>query len=134
MSYRWVEDGPELALELRAGNETGVFREAFEAFAELAAGEDEDGNGDAVTRKVSIDESPDHATLLCEWLSELGLLAREDLVPTELVALEVGEDFVTATVRARPGEAGAQVRHVDYDSVALRRERDGWHGTVVLDA
>src|SRR4051812_31148074 len=101
MSYQWVEDGPELALELRAGNETGVFREAFHAFAELA-GKDDDGDGDAVTRKVAIDESPDHATLLCEWLSELGLFAGEDLVPVELVTLEVGEDWVNATIRARP--------------------------------
>jgi SHS2 domain-containing protein len=133
MSYRWIDDGPELSLELQAGNETGVFREAFAAFAELAGGE-EPPAGDAVTRKVAIDESPDHATLLCEWLSELGLLAQEDLVPTELVELQVGEDWVSATVRARFGEPGAQVRRVDYDSVMLRRERDGWHGTVVLDA
>jgi hypothetical protein len=133
MSYQWVEEGPELALELRAGNETGVFREAFHAFAELA-GKDEAAESGAVTRKVAIDESPDHATLLCEWLSELGLLAGEDLVPVELVTLELGEDWVNATIRARPGESSAQVRHVDYDRVALRRERDGWHGTVRVDA
>ena len=131
-SHRWIEHTAELQLELHARSEAAIFSQAVLALRELL---EDDGpvTGDRAERSVEV-EATDRGALLAEWLAELVFLAEtEGLVPDEARDLVVGEDSVTAVVVGRTCAPRHRVKAVTYHDLALHRDRDGWHGNVVLD-
>ena len=131
-SHRWIEHTAELQLELHAGSEAAIFRQAVHALRELLE-DDEPATGPHVERAVEA-EATDRGALLAEWLAELVFLAEtEGLVPDEARNLVVGEDSVTAVVVGRATEPRHLVKAVTYHDLELHRDPDGWRGNVVLD-
>ena len=107
-SHTWIEHTAELQLELHAGSQAGVFRQALDAMRELLEA-DAGTLGAQAERNVEV-EATDRAALLAEWLAELVFLAEmEGLVPESVRDLVVAEDSVTGIVRGRLGER----RHLD---------------------
>ncbi len=131
-SHTWIEHTAELQLELHAGSQAGVFRQALDAMRELLEA-DAGTLGAQAERNVEV-EATDRAALLAEWLAELVFLAEmEGLVPESVRDLVVAEDSVTGIVRGRLGERRHLIKAVTYHDLELRRDRDGWRGNVVLD-
>jgi protein archease len=131
-THRWIEHTAELQLELHAGSEAAVFRHAVHALRELLE-EGEPAEGPQLERTVEA-EATDRGALLAEWIAELVFLAEMDgLMPDEARDLVVGEDTVTATIVGRRCSPRHLVKGVTYHDLALRRDRDGWRGNVVLD-
>jgi SHS2 domain-containing protein len=132
-SHRWIEHTAELQLELRARSEAAIFRQAVHALRDLLEENDEPTAGARAQRTVEV-EATDRGALLAEWMAELVLLAETDgLVPDEARDLVVGEDSVTAVVVGRTCAPRHRVKAVTYHDLELHRDRDGWHGNVVLD-
>jgi len=132
-SHRWIEHTAELQLELRARSEAAIFRQAVHALRDLLEDDKEPAAGARASRTVEV-EATDRGALLAEWMAELVLLAETDgLVPDEARDLVVGEDSVTAVVVGRTCAPRHRVKAVTYHDLALHRDRDGWHGNVVLD-
>ena len=132
-THRWIEHTAELQLELRARSEAAIFRQAVHALRDLLAEDKEPAAGARASRTVEV-EATDRGALLAEWMAELVLLAETDgLVPDEARDLVVGEDSVTAVVVGRTCAPRHRVKAVTYHDLVLHRDRDGWHGNVVLD-
>ena len=132
-THRWIEHTAELQLELRARSEAAIFRQAVHALRDLLEEDREPAAGARASRTVEV-EATDRGALLAEWMAELVLLAETDgLVPDEARDLVVGEDSVTAVVVGRTCAPRHRVKAVTYHDLALHRDRDGWHGNVVLD-
>ena len=132
-THRWIEHTAELQLELRARSEAAIFRQAVHALRDLLEDDKEPAAGARASRTVEV-EATDRGALLAEWMAELVLLAETDgLVPDEARDLVVGEDSVTAVVVGRTCAPRHRVKAVTYHDLALHRDRDGWHGNVVLD-
>jgi len=132
-THRWIEHTAELQLELRARSEAAIFRQAVHALRDLLEEDKEPAAGARASRTVEV-EATDRGALLAEWMAELVLLAETDgLVPDEARDLVVGEDSVTAVVVGRTCAPRHRVKAVTYHDLALHRDRDGWHGNVVLD-
>ena len=132
-SHRWIEHTAELQLELRARSEAAIFRQAVHALRDLLEEDKEPAAGARASRTVEV-EATDRGALLAEWMAELVLLAETDgLVPDEARDLVVGEDSVTAVVVGRTCAPRHRVKAVTYHDLVLHRDRDGWHGNVVLD-
>jgi SHS2 domain-containing protein len=130
MSHHWLEHTAELELQLDAASETGVFREALEALAELIG---ERAFGKAVSREIVVAAS-DRAALLVGWLDELVFLAEtEDLVADAVERLELDGDTLTATVRAHRGQPRHLVKAATYHDLVFERAGGGFTATVVLD-
>ena len=132
-THRWIEHTAELQLELRARSEAAIFRQAVHALRDLLEDDKEPAAGARASRTVEV-EATDRGALLAEWMAELVLLAETDgLVPDEARDLVVGEDSVTAVVVGRTCAPRHRVKAVTYHDLVLHRDRDGWHGNVVLD-
>jgi len=130
MSHHWLEHTAELELQLDAASETGVFREALEALAELIG---ERAFGKAVSREIVV-AATDRAALLVGWLDELVFLAEtEDLVADAVERLELDGDTLTATVRAHRGQPRHLVKAATYHDLVFERAGGGFTATVVLD-
>jgi SHS2 domain-containing protein len=128
--FRWVDHTAELELEIEAPSEEAVFDEALTAVAELIG----EGGGPIVTREIEV-EADEPALLLVEWLNELLYLGEaEQFVPERVVALELGEGRLRATVEGRRGEPRQLVKAVTLHRLELDGDDTvGWHARVVLD-
>jgi len=116
---------------VEAGDEPGVFEEAFRALAELLG--DEAGAGELLICEVDA-SAPDHPALLADWLMEVVFLAEtEGLVPERLERLELGERTLSATVAGRRGSPPHLVKAVTYHGLELEPVDGGWRARLVLD-
>lgn len=130
MSYRWVEHTAELEMEIEAPTEEGVFVDALLALAELLGHE---GGGASVCREVALG-GRERAVLLVEWLDELVFMAEtEDLVPEDIVRIELSEDGLAATVRCRRGSPRHLIKAATYHRLAFEPSGQGFRARVVLD-
>jgi SHS2 domain-containing protein len=128
--FRWVDHTAELELEIEAPSEEAVFGEALAAVAELIG----DGGGPGVTREIEV-EADEPALLLVEWLNELVYLGEaKQFVPERVVALELGEGPLRATVEGRRGEPRQLVKAVTLHRLELDGDDTvGWRARVVFD-
>lgn len=127
MTYTWIEHTAELELELRASDESGVFREAVAAFAELLG----DGFGEPLCHAISLAMN-DRGAQLVELLEELVFLAdTKGFVPERLAHI----DLMTrhAVVKGHVGSPPPVVKAVTYHGLAFAEGADGWLARIVLD-
>ena len=110
--FRWIDHSGTLELELESESEDGVFIDALEAVRELLEEDTGAGfDGEAETRVVA--SGADRAELLADWLRELSALAEaQGFVPARIVALELRDDGLTATVEGSCGEPARLVREI----------------------
>jgi SHS2 domain-containing protein len=129
-SHRFVEHVGEVELELEAASEAGIFEAALAALAELLAGGE---GGEPVRRELDL-TAADRALLLVDWLDELVFLAEvEGFVPARVVALQITDARLRATVEGRRGDARHLVTAATLERLELRRAGARWHARVVLD-
>ena len=127
--HRWVEHTAELELQIDAATEEGVFVEAAEALSELLGAR---AQGGPARREVEA-TAPDRPALLAGWLNELVFLSEQGFVPERVVALDLGNAGLRATVEGRAGEPRSLVKAVTYHRLRLEPEGVRWRGRVVLD-
>ena len=127
--HRWIEHTAELELEIDAATEEGVFVEAAEALRALLGMR---AHGGPALRQVEAAAS-DRPALLADWLNELVFLSEQGFVPERVVALELGDAGLRATVEGRTGEPRSLVKAVTYHRLRLEPEGVRWRGRVVLD-
>ena len=127
--HRWIEHTAELELQIDAGTEAGVFVEAAEAVSGLLGARE---HGERERREIEV-AAPDRPALLAEWLNELVFLSEQGFVAEGVVALELGDAGLRATVEGRAGEPRSLVKAVTYHHLQLELEGVRWHGRVVLD-
>jgi SHS2 domain-containing protein len=110
--FRWIDRGDALELELESDSEDGVFIDALEAVRELLEEDTGAGSdGEAETRVVA--SGADRAALLADWLRELFALAEaQGFVPARIVALDLRDDGLTATVEGSSGDPARLVRGI----------------------
>lgn len=127
--YRFAAHTGEVQIEVEEASAAQVFAEAALALAELIG----DENGEPVTREVHVAAS-DSATLLAEWLGELVFLAEtEGFVAEKVLALELGDRSLQATVAGRTSTPRQLVKAVTYHDLVLEQRDGGWFARVVLD-
>jgi SHS2 domain-containing protein len=127
--YRWVEHTAELELEIEAPTETGVFREALAAFAELVGGH----GGEPAVHAVRL-RGEDRGTLLAAWLDELAFLAEmRSFVPEQAGDVELGDGVLTASVRGHVGEPPHLVKGATLHRLLFAEADGAWRARVVLD-
>jgi SHS2 domain-containing protein len=128
--YRWIDHTAELELHIEAPTAAGVLAEAAAALAELLGG----GGGEpAGTRTVAV-EACDRAALLAAFVEELVYLAEsEQLVPTGVREIELGEGRVRAEVELERGDPPHLVKAVTYHRLAFEPHGPGYRATAVLD-
>ena len=128
--YEWVEHTAELELVIEAPSEQAVFEEALHAFAELVARE---ASGPPDRRKVEV-EASDPAALLASWVDELVFLAEtEEFVPVRLLAMELEDSALRATVQGYRDRPAPLVKAVTYHRLEFERAGDGYRARLVLD-
>ena len=131
MSYRWVEHTAELEMEIEAPTEEGVFVDALLALVELLG---DDSRGDPLSAREIALGGRERAVLLVEWLDELVYMAEtEDLVPEDVVRIELSDDGLAATVRCRRGSPRHLIKAATYHRLAFEPSGHGFRATVVLD-
>ena len=100
------------------------------ALAELVA---DGATGGQVWREVTV-EGRERATLLVGWLDELVFLAEtEDLVPENVVRVELSDGGLVATVRCHRGRPRHLIKGATYHRLAFERHGAGFRARVVLD-
>ena len=107
------------ALELELGSESddGVFIDAVEAMRELLEEDTGAGLGDGAEYRVDA-SGDDRAALLVDWLRRLSTLAEDDgFVPHRIVALDLHDDALTATVEGACGASPHLLQEVTDDGV-----------------
>jgi hypothetical protein len=110
--FRWIDHGDTLELELESESEDGVFIDALEAVRELLEEDTGAGLGGAADTRVFA-SGDDRAALLADWLRQLTALAEgEGFVPERIVALDLRDDGLTATVEGSCGEPARLVRAI----------------------
>lgn len=88
---------------------------------------------DVVSREVEV-SAHDRGALLAAWLDELVFLAEtEDLVPEGLERLDLGDERLTATVRAHRGRTRHLVKGVTYHGLRFEAADGQLRAAVVLD-
>jgi SHS2 domain-containing protein len=128
--YRWIDHTAELELHIEAPTAEGVLAEAAAALAELLGGGDGESAG---TRTVAV-EAGDRAALLAAFVEELVYLAEsEQLVPTQVSAIELGKTHVRAEVEFERGDPPHLVKAVTYHRLAFEPHGPGYRATAVLD-
>jgi SHS2 domain-containing protein len=128
--YRWVDHTSEVELEIEAASEREVFEEALAALTELLA---EEPFGAARRRVIDV-AAADRATLLADWLGELVFLAEaESFLAERVVALDLEDARVVATLEGRTAAPRHLVKAVTYHRLALAEEHGVWRARVVLD-
>jgi predicted phosphoribosyltransferase/SHS2 domain-containing protein len=129
-TFRFLEHGGEVELELEAASEGGVFEAALEALAELVSS----GPGGEPAQHVLELPAGDHALLLVDWLNELVFLAEvEQFVPERLVSFELSGEKLRACVAGRRHRPRHLIKAVTLNRLDLRREGATWHAHLVLD-
>ena len=142
MSYRFTDHTADVAVDLRAEDREGVFREALRAFTDtvtVLAKVDGDEGHDLTVEAASLEE------LMVEWLGELiyrfdvdGLLFRD---VTDLTIEETGDGFrLTGRAHGEPYDEErhplkVEIKAVTYHELAVEQEREGdsWRGRVIFD-
>jgi SHS2 domain-containing protein len=129
--YRWIDHVSEVELRIEADSPEAVISEALEAVSELLG--DPDENQGTVHERVAL-EAPDRPALLAAWLEELAFLAEtRGLICERLVALEVGDAALEATVEARRGAPRHLVKAVTYHGLRFAPSGEGWVASAMLD-
>jgi SHS2 domain-containing protein len=127
--YRFVEHVGEVAFDLEAGDEAGIFAAALLALATLVR----NGGGKMECRVVEL-SGADRPLLLVDWLSELLFLAEvEEFVPVRTVELDLHRDGLRAVVLGRRTQPSPLVKGITLNELELAPTEGGWHGRVVLD-
>lgn len=127
--HRFVPHTGEVQVEIEAPTAAEVFGEAALALAELMDG----GSGEPATCELHA-EAHDRAGLLVEWLNELVFRAEtEAFVPERILALDLAERSLTASVSGRIAAPRHLVKAVTYHDLALEERAGGWFARVVLD-
>ena len=131
MTHRFVEHVGEVELELEAASEAGIFAAALAAFADLVA----DGDGEPARREIELEAGAGNsALLLVDWLNELVFLAEvERFVPERVVAFEIADDRLRASVEGHLGDPRHLVKAVTLNKLRLEQAEEMWHARVVLD-
>jgi SHS2 domain-containing protein len=131
--YRWVEHTGELEVEIEAESETAVFEQGFEAMRDLLRSEEAAPPAAGEGMRVSL-TAGDRPALLADWLSELAFLAEsEGFVPERLVAIELGENALTAEIVGMQAEPPHLVKAATYHRLTLEKHDGRWQARVVLD-
>jgi len=138
MSYRWLEHTSEVALQIDAPSEKGVFEQALVALGELIGdhdGGDAADEGEASRLDVELTVAAgDRAALLASFLEELVYLAEtHGLVPERAKRLELTGGRLTATVCGHRGGSRHVVKGVTYHELTFAPRGDRFAATVVLD-
>jgi SHS2 domain-containing protein len=127
--HRFAAHTGEVQIEVEEESAARVFAEAALALAELIGAED----GEPATREVRVAAS-DPATLLAEWLGELAFLAEtEGFVAEKVLALELADRSLHASVTGRTSAPRPLVKAVTYHDLVLEQREGGWFARVVLD-
>jgi SHS2 domain-containing protein len=127
--HRFAAHTGEVQIEVEAASAARVFAEAALALVELIGEE----GGEPVTREVWVAAS-DPETLLAEWLGELVFLAEtEGFVAEKVLALELGDRSLQASVAGRTSTPRPLVKAVTYHDLVLEQREGGWFARVVLD-
>jgi SHS2 domain-containing protein len=130
VSYRWIEHTGELEVELQARSQGGLFEAALEAMRELLSF---DATPEPMQAEIEL-QADDRAALLADWLGELAFLAEaRGLVPKRLVALELRDDGISATVAGSRGDPPHLVKAATYHRLRFEPAGGGWRARVVLD-
>ena len=132
--FRWIERGDELELELESESEDGVFIDALEAVRELLEEDTGAGLGGAADTRVFA-SGGDRAALLADWLRQLTALAEgEGFVPERIVAIDLRDDGLSATVEGRCGDSAHLVRTISDDGLLYEPapESHRFHARAVL--
>ena len=132
-AHRFEEHTGEVAVELRAPDLAGLYRQAALALAELmapGAACDESADSEAV-RVVARDA----AALLVEWIDEL--IYRVDLSGKVYPWVEL-ESATETSLHGRvrgcvPEEFKTQVKAATFHDLKVRRTEDGYAARLVLD-
>jgi len=132
--FRWIDRGNELELELESESEDGVFIDALEAVRELLEEDTGAGlDGEAATRVVAA--GADRPALLADWLRRLTALAEgQGFVPGRIVALDLRDDGLSASVEGSCGQPARLVRAISDDGLVYEPapESHRYHARVVL--
>jgi SHS2 domain-containing protein len=132
--FRWIDHGDTLELELESESEDGVFIDALEAVRELLEEDTGAGLGGAADTRVFA-AGDDRAALLADWLRQLTALAEgEGFVPQRIVAIDLRDDGLSATVEGSCGEPARLVRAVGDDGLIWEPAPDShrFHARAVL--
>jgi|tagenome__1003787_1003787.scaffolds.fasta_scaffold18656245_2 hypothetical protein len=122
--FRWIDRGHELELELESDSEDGVFIDALEAVRELLEEDTGAGLGGAADTRV-IASGDDRTALLADWLRQLTALAEgEGFVPQRIVALDLRDDGLSATVEGSCGEPARLLRAIGDDGLVYEPAPD----------
>ena len=130
-THRMVEHVGEIELELEGASKSDVFAEATVAFRELVDG----GPLEEGRFRHEILLGPEPADLLLvDWLDELVFLAEvERFVPLRVAEVELGNGRLRGVVEGRRGRPRHLVKGATLHDLRLTRDRECWHGRVVLD-
>jgi SHS2 domain-containing protein len=132
--FRWIDHGDTLELELESESEDGVFIDALEAVRELLEEDTGAGLGGPANTRVFA-TGDDRAALLADWLRQLTALAEgEGFVPQRIVAIDLHDDGLSATVDGSCGEPARLVRAVGDDGLIWEPAPDShrFHARAVL--
>jgi SHS2 domain-containing protein len=129
--HTFVEHTGELAIEILAPTQAGVFEQALVAFAEIVAASPADGETESYPLELAAAEP---SLLLVAWLEELVFLAEvEQLVPERVEGLELDGTRLRATVVGRRGHPRHLVKAVTLHDLELADEGGSWRARLVLD-
>ncbi len=134
--FRWIEQAGSLELELESERDEGVFIDAVEALRELLEEDTGAGLGDGAEYEVTA-SGDDRPALLADWLRSLSALAENDgFVPHRLVALELRDDSLVATVEGACGASAHLARAVSDEGLVYEAAPDSHrvHARVLLPA
>jgi SHS2 domain-containing protein len=131
--FRWSEHVGEVAVQIEAEDESGVFRAAAQALGDLLSEDSAAPEEPFEHREVRADAA-DRPALLAAWLEELNYLAEsEGLVPIDAVAVRPEPGSVCGEVSFHRGEPPHLVKAVTYHRLAFEPRDGGWTATAVLD-
>ncbi len=140
MSYRYLDHGADIGLEVQSDTLEGLFAEAGKAVFSVMADLDSIGSRQSV--EISLEES-EVEKLLYEWLSELVSLSNlqnQIYVRFSDLKIEEADSRITLKARARGErinprvhELGTEVKAVTYQGLEIEEKDNGWQCRFVVD-
>lgn len=140
MSYRYLDHGADIGLEVKSDSLEGLFGEAGKALFSLMVDMDEIKAEKSLELELSESNLED---LIYEWLSELLSLSNlKGQVYGEFSKLNIAESNegyrLEATARGEnidPGrhELGTEVKAVTYQGLEINETEGGWRCRFVVD-
>lgn len=140
MSYRYLDHGADIGLEVESNSLEGLFAEAGRAIFSVMADLDSVGGRQSVNISLQGDDLDD---LLYRWLSEL--VSRSNLqgqIYVRFPDLEIEESDSGLSLKAKARgerinpqvhELGTEVKAVTYQGLEIEREEEGWRCKFVVD-